>query len=93
MADKENESTKIIKEYLKKYPDMKKLTLANKIYNENKTLFDKPNDIRQRINRLTGAGGIKIRNWCNDKSFLVTIYLLILSPYFSLIQAFLLISI
>lgn len=67
---KESESTKLIREYLKKYPDMKKLTLATKIYKENLALFEKADDIRQRINHLTGSKGNKGRDVLRDKSLI-----------------------
>lgn len=58
-----------IKEYLKKFPNTPKLTLARKIYSENKQLYKNVEDVRGKINYITGTNGNHARKMF-DRSFL-----------------------
>lgn len=57
MANKQSLRTKIVLEYLEKFPNSSKRTLAEKIYSENNLTFKNSEDAREIINRVTGAKG------------------------------------
>lgn len=70
MAANTPEKATLIKRYIKKYPNMKKLTLAKLIYRENGHLFNSVGNIRKGINYYTGSSGEKHRKIIVDKSLL-----------------------
>jgi L-2-hydroxyglutarate oxidase LhgO len=47
----------IIKEYLEKFPNGSKSSLARKIYNDNKEVFNSVEQVRSAIRYYTGAQG------------------------------------
>lgn len=50
-----------IREYLTKYPDTPNLTLAKKIYKENKELFNSIEAVRSRVRAYKGKNGVRTR--------------------------------
>ena len=64
-----NTGTDIIKEYLKRFPDSPKLTLAKKIYKENSKIFLNIENIRRIINYQKGSAGTSNRKKLVDKQF------------------------
>jgi predicted phosphodiesterase len=60
----------IIKEYLRKFPKTPSLTLARKIYNENKAVFKNIDDTRASIRYYRGKQGTKRISNLADKSFI-----------------------
>lgn len=64
------ESTKLIKEYLKKYPDTKDYTLAKKIYEENRHLFKDLERVRWIVRYHRGHGGESKRRLIKDTKFI-----------------------
>lgn len=58
----------IIKEYLKRFPTLPKLTLAKKIYKEHPLQFSSVEYVRARIRYHTGSMGDKDRKQATDKS-------------------------
>lgn len=69
MAVKETIRAKIIKEYLAKFPNTPSLTLAKKIYNENKESFKSVDLVRSAIRRHRGQFGDWSRKHIKDKTF------------------------
>ena len=60
---------KIVKEYLTKFPNLPNLTLAKKIYNENKLSFSGVENVRTIIRYYVGQGGIKGRKDLKSRQF------------------------
>jgi hypothetical protein len=60
----------VIKDYLAKFNDMPRKTLANKIYNENKALFTSPEQIRSSIRYYVGKGGAAQKSELADTRFI-----------------------
>lgn len=60
---------KIVLEYLKQYPDLPSLTLARKIYSENKKSFKDVEAVRFIIRHKRGQAGDKARGELMDKTF------------------------
>lgn len=62
----------LCEDYCKKYPDMKSLTLAKKISQENKTKFPKLMNVervrKNYVNTIRGLNGKKSRDLISDKS-------------------------
>ncbi len=62
-----------VKEYLKKFPKVQSLTLAKKIYKENKELFNTLDSVRSAIRRYRGKNGkvnldtLRSREFINQK--------------------------
>lgn len=67
--NKPNTGTEIIKEYLKRFPESPKLTLAKKIYKENSKVFLNIENIRRLINYQKGSAGAVNRKRLADKQF------------------------
>ena len=63
---------KIVKEYLTKFPETKKRSLAQKIYNENKEVFTSSETVRSLIKYYRGTGGDKDRKKLGDRRFMRT---------------------
>ena len=61
----------IVKEYLALYPTMKGLTLAKKIYEENKELFDHVENARKLINYYRGLSGNGDRKKLKNRTYQV----------------------
>jgi len=61
----------IVKEYLALYPTMKGLTLAKKIYEENKELFDHVENARKLINYYRGLSGDGDRKKLKNRTYQV----------------------
>lgn len=61
--------TTIVKEYLRKFPDTPSLTLAKKIYKENKSTFRDVEAVRTNLRRLRGQLGKHHKAHTTDKSF------------------------
>lgn len=64
------ESGKIVSEYLRKYPTLPSLTLASKIYKENKLQFTNIEAVRSAIRRFRGKSGKKRAERIEVKEFL-----------------------
>lgn len=64
----ESEGTKLVREYLKKYTDIKKLTLAKKIYKEHPHLYKNADTVRGIIRKIKGASGARSLKEMADKS-------------------------
>lgn len=62
MGSSNPEATKIVMEYMRKYPDLMKLTLAKKIFAENPTKFDSVEKLRSIIRSHSGCNGKYHRN-------------------------------
>jgi predicted phosphodiesterase len=62
-------SGKIVKEYLTKFPKLQSLTLAKKIYNENKEVFNTVETVRTAIRMLRGKKGKEGLKKLADKTF------------------------
>ena len=60
----------IVREYLSKYPEMPKRTMARLIEKENKEVFTGYEQIRKLIGYHTGANGDHSRKTLSDKTFL-----------------------
>jgi predicted phosphodiesterase len=60
---------KIVTEYLEKFPDLPNLSLAKKIYKENKKAFTSVDHVRSIIRYYTGNLGPKDRGALSDKRF------------------------
>lgn len=62
----------LCEDYCRQFPDMKKLTLARKIFDENKTAFPKLKNVehvrRAYVNVIRGAHGALVRQKTKDKS-------------------------
>lgn len=58
----------IVKQYLKKYPTLPKLTLARKIFKDNPLQFNSVENVRTKIKRATGNNGSHHRKATTDKS-------------------------
>lgn len=69
MAAKETIKEKIVKEYLAKFPNTPSLTLAKKIYKENKESFKSVDLVRSAIRRHRGQFGDWSRKHIKDKTF------------------------
>ena len=69
MAGTVKQSGKIVKEYLAKYPNLPNLTLAKKIFKENKLQFATVETVRTCLRMYRGKIGIKNKNSTADKSF------------------------
>lgn len=69
MADKPTQSAKTIKEYLSKYPTLPSLTLAKKIFKENKLQFATVESVRTSLRLYRGKSGIKNKRFIKDTSF------------------------
>jgi len=63
-------SGKIVREYLKRFPTLPNLTLAKKIYKENKLQFSNVEAVRNTIRYYTGRAGEKNKNNITDKEFI-----------------------
>jgi predicted phosphodiesterase len=63
-------SGKVIKPYLEKFPNVASLTLAKKIYRENKEVFNSIDTVRANIRRYRGKIGKKNRDQIKDKTFI-----------------------
>jgi predicted phosphodiesterase len=59
----------IVSEYLEKYKDLGALTLAKKIYKENKSSFDSVDNVRSVIRYQIGSKGKKDRKALKSKEF------------------------
>ncbi len=70
MAKKTSVHGQIVKTYLKRFPKTPSLTLARKIYNENKESFKDVEAVRFMIRRNRGQAGDEARKELVDKSFL-----------------------
>lgn len=55
-------------DYCKQYPNMQQRTLAKKIYEENKKIFDSIESARDVVRRVQGTKGVKQRKENTDKS-------------------------
>jgi DNA polymerase elongation subunit (family B) len=64
------EHSLMIQDYLKQNPDLKKYTLAKRIYDENTSVFTSIKQVRDRINYYTGSNGAKNRNQLSDKTMM-----------------------
>jgi predicted phosphodiesterase len=58
----------IVKDYLKRFPTLPKLTLARKIFKENPLQFNSVEHARGKIKRATGASGKTTRGQTTDKT-------------------------
>jgi predicted phosphodiesterase len=63
-------SGEIICEYLEKYPNLMKLTLARLIYKENPEVFASVDSVRSRIRHYTGNSGSRNLELLTDRRFL-----------------------
>jgi predicted phosphodiesterase len=63
----ESVETKLVRKYLKEYPNSSNLSLARKIYAENSILFKNAESVRSIIRRCTGNSGKKNRNVLTNK--------------------------
>lgn len=70
MARKIDETCKIIFEYLEKWGNLPSLTLAKKIYSENKSAFTNIDGVRTRIRYLRGTTGDKHRQQLRTLDFI-----------------------
>lgn len=70
MSGKPTLSGIIVKEYLKKFPKVQSLTLARKIYKENKEVFNSLDTVRSSIRRYRGKIGAKNKKQLTDRRFL-----------------------
>jgi len=61
--------TKIVKEYLALYPNIKALTLAKKILEENEGVFKSVETIRTQIRHYRGSKGDRSRNELKDRTY------------------------
>jgi predicted phosphodiesterase len=62
------ENSKIITDYLDRFPNLPNMTLAKKIYNENKLQFNTLDTVRTAIRKLKGASGKQhLKSLGNDK--------------------------
>lgn len=59
-----------VKEYLSRFPNTSKLSLAKKIFKENNLLFTNVDDARSAVRYFTGKMGAKNKKSLSDKSFL-----------------------
>ncbi len=59
-----------VKEYLKKFPKVQSLTLAKKIYKENKELFTTLDSVRTAIRRYRGKNGKVALNELRSREFI-----------------------
>ena len=55
-------NAEIVKDYIRKFPNTANLTLAKKIYSENKQLFNSVEHTRTILRSYVGANGVKNRN-------------------------------
>jgi predicted phosphodiesterase len=60
---------KIVLEYLKRFPKTPNLSLAKKVYSENKTSFTSVDSVRSLIRSYKGQMGDKCRSVCKNKEF------------------------
>lgn len=60
---------RIVKEYLAKFPDTPSVTLAKKIYKENKTIWETWDSIRSSIRYYRGQNGKRHRIEITDKTY------------------------
>ena len=60
----------IIKSYLDEYPNLKTMTLAKKIYGENKLLWNNIETVRSAIRKLRGTSGKKELKKLNTDKYL-----------------------
>lgn len=65
-----NNKQDIIKSYLDKFPNVKTLTLAKKIYNENSLLWNNVETVRSAIRNLKGTSGKKLLQKLNVDKYL-----------------------
>ena len=63
------ENTKIVLEYLKKFPNSPSKTLARKIYNENQAYFEKFENLYLRVRYYRGQAGKAKRAIMSNKEF------------------------
>ncbi len=63
--------SEIVKTALKKFPKTPHLTLAKKIYKENKSVFKDVEDVRYKIRYQTGKAGPVLKKKLSDKQFIV----------------------
>jgi predicted phosphodiesterase len=70
MAHKTKLSGNIVKEYLTKFPSLPSLTLAKKIYNENKLQFSNIESVRSHVRLYRGKQGDENRKDLKNHSFL-----------------------
>jgi len=70
MAYSETIKSKIVREYLAKYPNSSNLSLARKIYKENTVVFNSVENVRSLIRHKTGNSGVKNRKGLTNKEFL-----------------------
>jgi predicted phosphodiesterase len=68
MAGKPTLKSKIVSEYLKKFPKSNYTSLARKILKENSLEFDSVENIRTMIRKMVGSSGEDRRNKTKDKS-------------------------
>jgi predicted phosphodiesterase len=59
----------IVKEYLRKFPKIQSMTLAKKIYSENKEVFNTLETVRTAIRSYRGKSGKQNRKHLTDRSF------------------------
>lgn len=63
--------TKIVKQYLEKYPNMLSQHLAQKIYNEHPKMFRTLNQVRGKVRYYRGRNGKRNRSQIKDKRFIL----------------------
>lgn len=69
MPTKESEKTRLVRDYLSKFPTVASNTMATKIYNENKLKFTDKEHVRTVIRRLRGNNGRRDKKKLKDKTF------------------------
>jgi len=68
MAGKPTLKSKIVSEYLKKFPKSNYTSLSRKILKENSLEFDSVENIRTMIRKMVGSSGEDRKNKTKDKS-------------------------
>lgn len=65
-----NKKSDVVKDYLRRYPDTNKLTLARMIFADHPELYPNVETIRSNIRLFTGASGAKNRKNVKDREFI-----------------------
>ena len=66
---KESKASQITREYIKRFPKLPKLTLARKLFKENKLTFNSVEHARCSIRRATGTSGNHNRKYIKNTEF------------------------
>ena len=69
LSNNAKETTRIVLEYLEKFPNSPSKTLATKIYSENEGYFDKFENVYTRVRYYRGQMGNYHRKHLNNKEF------------------------